>query len=163
MKILTECSFLTIEQLINIEDRYNAKYVFESQLKLRSNNWSDFSAAVFYTVVEHPRGSNWFGIWKRDGKYMISNAISAVDEPFFGIVADNKDVIYSRNVNDCRESPDKSAFIAGGRDRPGYDMEHHVVKLKVDKDKIIVLNDKAKRVCCEIPYTEELDWDIEAV
>jgi len=161
MNILNDCSFLTAEQIKKVEDTYGAKFVFESQLKLRSEKWSDFSAAVFYTAIEHPEGSNWFGIWKRAGKYMISNAISAVDEPFFGIVADNADVIYSRHVNDCRESPDRSTFIAGGRDRLRYDMEHYVVKLRVYKDKLIIADDKNKRICCEVPYTEELSWDIE--
>jgi hypothetical protein len=35
MRILTDCSFLSEKQIEKIEERYNAKYVFESQLKLR--------------------------------------------------------------------------------------------------------------------------------
>jgi len=60
MRILTDCSFLSEKQIEKIEERYNAKYVFELQLKLRGGNWSDFSAAVFYTEVPHPEGSHWF-------------------------------------------------------------------------------------------------------
>ena len=74
MRILTDCSFLSKRQIEKIEERYNAKYVFETQLKLRSDKWSDFSSAVFY-ADPHPQGSNWFGIWKDDGRFMISNAI----------------------------------------------------------------------------------------
>ena len=77
MRILTDCSFLSEKQIEKIAEKYNAKYVFESQLKLRGGNWSDFSAAVFYTEVPHPEGSHWFGIWRNGEKYMISNAISA--------------------------------------------------------------------------------------
>ena len=91
---------------------------------------------------------------------MISNAISAVEEPFLGIVADSGDVIFSRHRRDNRESDDKSAFIAGGRDRASYDMEHHLVKLIVFKDKVVVFPKENKKTWCEVPYTEELDWDI---
>ncbi len=54
MRILTDCSFLSEKQIEKIAETYNAKYVFESQLKLRGGNWSDFSAAVFYAEVPHP-------------------------------------------------------------------------------------------------------------
>jgi hypothetical protein len=160
MRILTDCSFLSKKQIEKIEEKCNAKYVFETQLKLRSNNWSDFSAAVFYTEISHPEGSNWFGIWRNGEKYMISNAISAVEEPFVGILADNGDVIYSRHRNDRRESDDKSAFIAGGREHASYDMEHHLVKLIVSKDKVVVFPKENNKTWCEVPFTEELDLDI---
>lgn len=160
MRILTDCSFLSKKQIEKIEEKYNAKYVFETQLKLRSNNWSDFPAAVFYTEISHPEGSNWFGIWHNAGKYMISNAISAVEEPFFGTLADNGDVIYSRHRHDFRESDDKSVFIAGGRSHTSHDVDHHVVKLIVSKDKVVVAPIEIEKNWCEVPYTEELDWDI---
>jgi hypothetical protein len=160
MRILTDCSFLSKKQIEKIEERYNAKYVFESQLKLRGGNWSDFSAAVFYTEVPHPEGSHWFGIWRSSEKYMISNAISATEKQFLGIMADDGDVIYSRHRRDNRESDDKSAFIAGAKDHASYDMEHHLVKLIVSKDKVIVVPKENKKTWCEVPYTEELDWDM---
>ena len=160
MRILNECSFLSKKQIENIEEKYNAKYVFESQLKLRSSNWSDFSAAIFYTETPHPEGSNWFGIWNNSGKYMISNAISAVEEPFFGALSENGDVIYSRHPRDLRESDDRTVFIDGGRDHCRHDLTHQVVKLKVCKDKVIVVPKENKRAMCEVPYTEVLDWDV---
>lgn len=159
--ILTDCSFLSDKQIGKIEQRYRAKYVFESQLKLRSNQWSDFSAAVFYADEPHPEGSNWFGIWNSNGRFMISNAISAVDEPFFGAVAENGDVIYSRHPRDFRESEDKTVFVDGGRDHFRHDLEHEIVKLKVVKDKVLVLPRENRRAVCEVPFTEELDWDID--
>jgi len=160
MRILTDCSFLSEKQIEKIAGKYNATYVFESQLKLRGGNWSDFSAAVFYTEIPHPEGSNWFGIWDNAGKYMISNAISAVEEPFFGILGRNGDVIYSRHRHDLRETDDKSGFISGGRGHAGHDMEHHVVKLIVSKDKVVIFPKETKKTWCEVPYTEELDWNI---
>jgi hypothetical protein len=158
--ILTDCSFLSHRQISKIEQRYRAKYVFESQLKLRSDQWSDFSAAVFYAEEPHPEGSNWFGIWVRDGRFMISNAISAAEEPFFGVLADNGDIIYSRHPRDLRESDDKTVFIDGGRNHCRHDLIHEVVKLKVVKDKVVVVP-REKRAACEVPFTEELDWDID--
>jgi hypothetical protein len=160
MRILTDCSLLSERQIEAIEERFSAKYVFETQLKLRSDKWSAFSAAVFYTEEPHPEGSNWFGIWNNDGRFMISNAISAVEEPFFGAVAENGDVIYSRHLQDFRESEDKSVFVDGGRDRFRHDLEHEIVKLKVVKDKVVVLPRENMRTACEVPFTEELDWDI---
>ena len=159
--ILTDCSFLSNGQIGKIEQRYRAKYVFESQLKLRSNQWSDFSAAVFYADEPHPEGSNWFGIWNNNGRFMISNAISAAEEPFFGAVAENRDVIYSRHPRDFRESEDKTVFVDGGRDHFRHDLEHEIVKLKVVKDKVLVLPRENRRAVCEVPFTEELDWGID--
>jgi hypothetical protein len=156
--ILTECSFLSGKKIEKIERRYRATYVFESQLKLKSDQWSDFSAAVFYAEKPHPEGSNWFGIWQMDGRFMISNAISAVEEPFFGMVAENGDIIYSRHPRDLRESNDKTVFIDGGRNHGRHDLIHEVVKLKVFKDKLVVVP-REKRAVCEVPFTEELDWD----
>lgn len=160
VNILTDCSFLSNRQIGKIEQRYRAKYVFESQLKLRSDKWSDFSAAVFYAEQPHPEGSNWFGIWGNGGRFMISNAISAVEEPFFGVVAESSDIIYSRHPRDFRESEDKTVFVDGGRDHFRHDLEHEIVKLKVVKDKVVVVP-REKRAVCEVPFTAELNWDID--
>ncbi len=160
LRVLTDCSFLSQNQIRKVEDRYRARYVFESQLKLKSEQWSDFSAAVFYTEQPHPRGSNWFGIWNDDGRLMISNAISAVEEPFFGAVAENGDVIYSRRIDDLRESDDKSVFVDGGRAHFRHDLEHEIVKLRVVKDRVVLVPRENRIVVCEVPFTETLDWDL---
>jgi hypothetical protein len=161
VSILADCSFLSNRQIGKIEQRYQARYVFESQLKLRSSQWSDFSAAVFYVDEPHPEGSNWFGIWNDNGRFMISNAISAVEEPFFGAVAENRDVIYSRHPRDFRESEDMTVFVDGGRNHFRHDLEHEIMKLKVVKDKVVVVPRENKRTLCEVPFTEELDWDMD--
>lgn len=160
MRILTDCSFLSKKQIEKIEAKYGAKYVFETRLKLRSDEWSDFSSAVFFTEAPHPEGSNWFGIWNSSGRFMISNAVSAVEEPFFGALAENGDVIYSRHPRDFRESADKTVFIDGGRDHCRHDLTHEIVKLRVFKDSVLVVPRESKRTVCEVPYTEELDWEI---
>jgi hypothetical protein len=163
MRILTDCSFLSKKQIEKIEQHYGAKYVFESQIKLRSNKWSYFSAAVFYTETPHPEGSNWFGVWESSGRYMISNAASAVDEQFFGIMADNKDVIYPPHPHDFRRSDDKSVFVSGGRDNTVDDLTHHVIKLTVHKDEVVVYTTEQKKTFCDVPYTSEMDVDLSEV
>ncbi len=163
LRIVTDCSFLSPDQIRKVEKRYNAKYVFESQLKLKSEQWSDFSAAVFYAEEPHPKGSNWFGIWNDGGRLMISNAISAVEEPFFGAVAENGDVIYSRHTHDLRESEDKTVFVDGGRSRFRHDLEHEIVKLRVVKDTVVLVPREPRIVVCEVPFTEELDWDLDQI
>ncbi len=160
MRILTDSSFLSPTQIEKIERRYNGRYVFESQLKLRDNSWSDFPSAIFYTETAHPEGSNWFGVWRDRDKFMISNAISAVEEPFVGIVAENGDVIYSRYRNDFRVSADKTVFIDGGRAHCRHDFEHKLVKLRVSRDRVVVIPTENKRSGFEIPHTEEMDWNL---
>jgi hypothetical protein len=160
IRILTDCSFLSQNQIRKVEDRYKANYVFESQLKLRSEQWSDFSAAVFFTDEPHPNGSNWFGLWDNAGSLMISNAFSAANEPFFGAVAENGDVIYSRHTRDFRESEDKTVFVDGGRAHFRHDLEHEIVRLKVVKDRVVLIPRGAKIAACEVPFTEVLDWDL---
>ncbi len=160
IRIRTECSFLSPRQIQRVEEKNKAKYVFESQLKLSSNHWSDFPAAVFYSEEPHPKGSNWFGIWDNAGRFMISNAVSAVDEPFFGALADNGEVIYSRHRNDFRESEDRTVFVDGGRAHFRHDFEHEIVKLKVIKDRVVLIPREAKIAVCQVPFTEELGWDI---
>ncbi len=158
--IRTESSFLSPKQIQRVEKKFRAKYVFESQLKLRSDHWSDFPAAVFYSEEPHPKGSNWFGVWDNLGRFMISNATSAVNEPFFGALPDNGEVIYSRHRNDFRESEDKTVFVDGGRAHFRHDLEHEIVKLKVVKDRVVLIPRQAKTAACDVPFTEELGWDI---
>jgi hypothetical protein len=83
-----------------------------------------------------------------------------VDEPFFGALADNGEVIYSRHRNDFRESEDKTVFVDGGRAHFRHDFEHELVKLKVVKDRVVLIPREAKIAFCEVPFTEELGWDI---
>lgn len=160
MRILTDCSFFSKQQIEQIEGYYEANYVFESQLKLRNGDWSDFSAAVFYTEVPHPKGSNWFGIWRDGDKYMISDAISAVEEPFFGLLADNGDVVYSRHLHDDHVRNNGEFFIGGGRSKTSYDLTHHLVKLMVYKGKVVVAPKEGRKAWCDVPFTEEIEWDI---
>jgi hypothetical protein len=91
---------------------------------------------------------------------MISNAISAVEAPFFDALAENGDVIYSRHPRDYRESEDRTVFVDGGRERTRHDLIHDIVKLKVLKDRVVVVPKENKLPACEVPFTAELDWSM---
>lgn len=139
--ILNGCSFISAENIKKIEEHYNAKYVFESPLKTRGGGWSYNSAAIFYTEVAHPQGSNYFGLYYNDqNNLMITNGISATEE-FEGVAIDG-DVVYSRSRHDYRGH--NGIFVDGGRDYLRWGGERYLsatpVKIKVNKDRLEVVD-----------------------
>ena len=141
MKILNESTFLTAKGIEIVEQKMNARYVFETCLKNRDGGWANIPVAIFYTEQAHPRGSNWFGLYQdaMTGRFMITDGISAT-EPFQGILIDDE-VVYSRYRHDFREH--RGVFVDGGRDytRMGGDRiaEAKVVTLKVVDDHLEVV------------------------
>jgi len=142
MTILNECSFLKPEGIRQIEQKYNATYVFECCLRAKDGGWANFPAAIFYTEQAHPQGSNYFGLYLDENNVpMITNGISATEKPIVGVRADNGDIIYSRYRHDYRVSPDKTVWIDGGRDylRTGLSEKTNLVNLKVVGDHLEVV------------------------
>jgi hypothetical protein len=73
--------FLSENQVNLIENKYNAKYIYETQL-MGPNGWTDDVGSIFYQ--EHPPlgYSNWFAIIQRwSGEYMITSAEETVKYP----------------------------------------------------------------------------------
>jgi len=113
VKILNESTWLKPDGIAKVENMYNAKYVFESCLKMKDGGWSNIPVCIFYTEEAHPEGSNYFGLYRTDfGDVMITNGISAT-EPFDALQIGD-DIIYSRYRHDYREH--KGAMVDGGRD-----------------------------------------------
>jgi hypothetical protein len=141
MNILNDCSFLPKEAIEKIEKKYNATYVFESCIKDKKGNWCNSPTAIFYAEEAHPEGSNYFAIYPdyQSNAYMITNAITAVTDPFDAVLVD-EEVIYSRYRHDYREH--KGVFVDGGRDYTrcgGSNMSDiKIVTLKVEKDKLVI-------------------------
>jgi hypothetical protein len=135
MRLLNECSFINSAGIEKLEKAYNAKYIFESCLKGRDDTWLNFPAAIFYTEVAHPDGSNYFAMYGKDGHMFIANGISATEVEYSGIQVGNE-VAYSRYRHDYRGLGE--CFIDGGRDylRYGGDHTSTLVKFKVVKDSI---------------------------
>lgn len=112
-------SFLTPESIALVEEKYKAKYIFDSSLKLSGGGWSNFPAGIFYTDVPHPEGSNYFGIYFKTDvftekpHFMITNGISATKE-FEGILY--KDRVYFSRYRHDYLSFEGDNFVDGGRD-----------------------------------------------
>jgi hypothetical protein len=141
MTILNGCSFLKPEGIRQIEQKYNARYVFECCLKGREG-WVNFPAAIFYTEIAHPQGSNYLALYLDEtGQPMITDGISATERTFVGVKADNGDIIYSRYRHDYRVSPDKSVWIDGGRDylRSGMYESNRMVNIAVVGDHLEIV------------------------
>ena len=138
MNILNECSFLKPEGIAKVEEKYNAKYVFESCLKTKDGGWCNMPVAIFYTETPHPQGSNYFGLYRNDfGDFMITDGISAT-EPFDALQVGD-DVIYSRYRHDYREH--NGAMVDGGRDYFRHTrLIGTPVMLRVNKDKLEIVN-----------------------
>jgi hypothetical protein len=141
MNIHNECTFLKPEGIAKIENMYNAKYVFESCLKTRTDGWSNYPVAIFYTEQAHPRGSNYMGLYVDEyGRLLITDGIAAT-EPFDALQI-GEDIIYSRYRHDYREF--KGAMVDGGRDYFKRSADRGVpVKLKVVGDHLEVVENAA--------------------
>lgn len=107
----------SIFKIVDIENRYNAKYVGEFCLKTREGNWANEAASIFYQKIPPVAGySHYFALIKRDGQIYITSGQSAVDGTIWGVKAKDGEIIYSSFRHDYKVSKDKSVFIDGGRD-----------------------------------------------
>lgn len=104
--------------IAKIEEAYKAKYVFESPIKPHGGGWFDAPSLIFYCEEAHPRGSNYFALYHRDGNWLISDGITAIceEDGITAIRATNGDIIYSHWRHDFNTSTDGSVSIDGGRD-----------------------------------------------
>lgn len=130
------------------EKKYNAKYIGDFQTKRKDGSWNDKPCAIFY--VENPdisKGhSNYLGLFAKYitdeySELSITNGLSAVEEPFTAIQADNGEYVISSYRHDYRVSNDGSVMIDGGRDYNRYTSDKKLVKLKLNKDKFEIVND----------------------
>jgi hypothetical protein len=62
--ILNHNDILPEDVQLKVSKLRNAKYLGEFSLPTKEGDWSDFPVAVFYQEEAHPRGSNYFGIYK---------------------------------------------------------------------------------------------------
>lgn len=96
-------------------------------------SWSESPVAVFWQErPEQPEYSHYFGLYLNGGHVMICNALSAVKEPFHGILTPTGEVLFSRYRHDYRTSRDGLSFVDGGRDyfRRGGEGEHVLIHVE---------------------------------
>jgi hypothetical protein len=136
-KILNESTLFEEKQIAIIEEKYNAKYVFESCCRARDGSWLVKPMAIFYTEKAHPEGSNYFAIYYgQDGYPMICDGISST-EGFVSGIDTGDGIIYSRHRHDYRTHND--CMVDGGRDYFRHNLNGKPVKMKVIKDNLVVV------------------------
>ena len=116
MIIINDPITWSLKQIKIIEKKYQGRYVLESCLKGKDGEWLNFPAAIFYTEKAHPEGSNYFALFNMpfpDERLMISNGLSAIEQPIKGLLIDGV-ILYSRYRHDFREF--HGINIDGGRD-----------------------------------------------
>lgn len=89
----------TEEQIAKLEKAYNAKYILDTSIRAKGGGWANMPVAVFYTEEAHPKGSNYLGIFIKEGKLYVTDAISAT-EAFPALLLENGDLMVSRYRHD---------------------------------------------------------------
>lgn len=142
MKIDKSSSLFKSHHIAAIEEHYSAKYVCETCVKNKMGNWINQPMALFWTEKAHPEGSNYFVIYwggMDANTLMVSNGITALDEPIQGVLASDGVVYYSKYRHDFRNIP--GGFIDGGRDylRRGGDVcDYPIVNMVIEGPNLIV-------------------------
>ena len=127
--------WFTKQMISTVEQSKNAKYMGYWTRKTIGGSWSDQPIDVFYQQEAHPRGSNYFGLYRVNGKVYITDAASCFSEPIIGVVCEDGEVIVSRYRHDYVEKGDR--MIDGGRDYTRQSM-HHTAVITVEGDKFII-------------------------
>jgi len=120
MAFLGKSLVFRAENIRLIEEKKNAKYLYDSCIRDSRGNWSYAPVAVFYQAeLEDPSHKHFFGMYQRDGHAYICDATSA-REPFTGIRAEDGTVLYSSYRHDYETYTDsvsnRGYMIDGGRE-----------------------------------------------
>ena len=107
---------LSAENIADLEERYNAKYLFDTCLKCLDGSWANYPGAVFYTEEAHPEGSNYFALyWDNMGESLyITDAFSSIQGEFLGFLFEDGELLHSRFRHDYMTY--REAMVDGGRD-----------------------------------------------
>lgn len=141
MKLETRTPYHFTENGIKtIEEKYNAQYMGYWCTLRPSGGWNETPVDVFY--VKNPdtsRGhTNYFGMFVRDDKTMITDASSCFSEAMIG-VAENDTVYVSRYRHDYTVTP-SGACIDGGRDYTKTSVVRPTAKDMLDIAEIVLSN-----------------------
>lgn len=176
-RILTRSPAFDEEFLDRVKQTYpHGRFICEARYGTSDNHrikqWFTTPGLLFYADEAHPRGSNWFSVFinPNDGLAYICDGISATYSDFYGIQADNGDIIYSRYADKTTISPDHSVWISlsiPGQTNMGLvDVENwtrtpaseeilpRVHLLRIVKDQIVSLTDPTAIVCHDFLYSK---------
>jgi hypothetical protein len=139
MKINNECTFMNSSQIKIIENGYDAKYIYESELYHHEKDcWSNTLGAIFYqSNLKDVSHSHWFAYFKRGDKFFITSAERTIKHQILAIEYDGK-YFYSHYTHDFISTP--IGFIDGGRQytRIGGPIIPIIYKFSVTKDGLIL-------------------------
>jgi hypothetical protein len=110
--ILNKPLLFTEEEIKKIEQLRSAKYVCATEYR-------GHTVEVFYGDTAHPvSGSRYFALYygKDTLELMITDGSFIEKQQINAVIADNGEIVYSRDRHDYRQSEDGSVFIDGGRD-----------------------------------------------
>lgn len=104
------------EQIMVIEQKYNAKYMGPWCTKHSRGWWNETPVDVFYQPnPDAEKGhTHYFGMFFQGPRCWITDATSAFSEPMTGIICEDGEVIVSRYRHDYVQKGDR--MIDGGRD-----------------------------------------------
>ena len=138
IRVVNEPLLFTYEQLAQICKFYSANHVVDTE-------HDGLPVSVFYTILPQPfktADSKYFSLHidVDTQQLVIGNADWIEEQEFAGIIANNGDIIFSRNQYDRRVSADESVWIDGGRDFARYPAVNpdRLVKLSVFKGRLEV-------------------------
>ena len=98
IKVNNESEIFTSEQIKKIEGLYNAKFIYETDLK-SVDGWSGQIGAVFYQPEPQAEShSNWFAVFKDHmNRICITKADATVAVPVTALKVDENEYIYSHH------------------------------------------------------------------
>jgi hypothetical protein len=126
--------WFTKQMISAVEQSRNAKYMGYWSKKTIAGDWSEQPVDVFYQQEAHPRGSNYFGLYRVEGKVYIVDAASCFSEPIIGVICEDREVLVSRYRHDYVTRGDR--MIDGGRDYV-RGSPHPTAKVSVENDQFV--------------------------
>jgi len=122
-----------IFDIARAEKAFKAKYVGEFSIKGKTD-WVNFPVSIFYTKKPHPKGSNYLGIYTKDGALSVTDGISATDHTWIGVLdEETKTILYSAYRHDYQTYKDLTAD--GGAEYTIGSM-HSAVSFQIEDGKI---------------------------
>lgn len=152
VKINLVHSVIPSDRIAAVEKHYGARFVCETCLRRADGGWGNFPVAVFWQKTPHPRGSNYFGLFWRGEDLIICNAQSAT-EPFQGVLDDGV-CYYSRYRHDFVRTP--NGCVDGGRDYLSRSIDVTPVTLRIDRDRLVVVENTPDAKPCLTKAAERL-------
>lgn len=129
------------------EEYFKAKYIGDFQVKNYNDEWSSMPVAVFYCAKPDisKNHKHYIGLFLpiittdpvQLGPLSVTDATSAVKEPFIGIQADNGEIVISCYTHDYRTSTDGSVNIDGGREYTKCNNTERLIKIQLIKNKFV--------------------------